>query len=83
MYNNHRGWGFITPDDTTVLPEDVQGHLNAGAEAAKAQGKEPEFLLYFRKPDIEQGYTPAAGAAVTFYVYTDDKGAGATGVIGV
>merc|ERR1712194_805970 len=40
-------------------------------------------LLYFRKPDVAEGYQPKKEAQVTFQVYTDDKGAGAFNIAGV
>lgn len=39
--------------------------------------------MYFRKADCEWSLRPEVGKKVTFTVYTDDKGAGATEVSAV
>merc|ERR1719401_2042476 len=83
-FNIKHGWGFIAPDDPESLPEDARSLLTQAAEKQKAKGKtvENDYLLYFRKPDVVEGFTPAKDAAVLFQIYTDDKGAGATQVSG-
>merc|ERR1712183_11090 len=73
-YNFKQGWGFLLPDDPASLPEDVQVKIAAGVAEAEAKGKKvgDPNLLYFRKPDIVEGFKAEKGAAITFQVYTDD-----------
>mmetsp|Transcript_61480 Transcript_61480/g.198926 ORF Transcript_61480/g.198926 Transcript_61480/m.198926 type:complete len:237 (-) Transcript_61480:155-865(-) len=83
-YNIKGGWGFLLPDDPISLTEDVQAALTEAAVQAEAKGKnigDPN-MLYFRKPDLAEGYKAQKGAAVTFQTYTDDKGAGAHNISG-
>mmetsp|Transcript_83896 Transcript_83896/g.213581 ORF Transcript_83896/g.213581 Transcript_83896/m.213581 type:complete len:233 (+) Transcript_83896:77-775(+) len=83
-YNIKGGWGFLLPDDPISLTEDVQAALAEAAVQAEAKGKnigDPN-MLYFRKPDLAEGYKAQKGAAVTFQTYTDDKGAGAHNISG-
>jgi len=84
LWNFKHGWGFVQPDDPESLPEDVQAKLAEAAEVSKAQGKNlaSESLIYFRKPDVTEGYTPEKDAPVSFQIYTDDKGVGAFEVTG-
>merc|ERR1719284_2075009 len=83
-YNFTAGWGFVLPDDADSLPEDVKAKLAEASEKAAKRGKTvgDQNLIYFRKPDVAEGYKPEKGAAITFQVYTDDKGAGAYQVSG-
>mmetsp|Transcript_42331 Transcript_42331/g.67030 ORF Transcript_42331/g.67030 Transcript_42331/m.67030 type:complete len:236 (-) Transcript_42331:69-776(-) len=79
-YNIRAGWGFVRPDDdVSAFPEDVQAKIAEGIELAEKRGKAvtDADLLYFRKPDLQQGYKAIKDAPVYFQVYTDDKGAGA------
>eukprot|EP00929_Paragymnodinium_shiwhaense_P114945 TRINITY_DN834_c3_g1_i1.p1 TRINITY_DN834_c3_g1~~TRINITY_DN834_c3_g1_i1.p1 ORF type:complete len:282 (+),score=95.15 TRINITY_DN834_c3_g1_i1:137-982(+) len=84
VWNSKYGWGFVNPDEPSLLPDEVQAMLAEATEKQKAKGKEveSEHLLYFRKPDVVEGFAPEKDAAVTFQVYTDDKGAGACEVSG-
>lgn len=81
-YNIRGGWGFVMPDDAASLPEDIQSTLLIHAAEAQARGKtvDDANLLYFRKPDLVEGFKAEKGVAVTFQVYTDDKGAGACAI---
>jgi len=80
-YNFKAGWGFVQPDDVASLPDEIQTALLTAAAEAEAKGKKADSnLLYFRKPDVMEGFKPQKGTAVTFSVYTDDKGAGAHNV---
>jgi len=81
-YSWQQGWGFITPAPGVVLPEIVKTKLAAMVEALKAKGKtvQQENALYFTKTDVNQGVKAAKGLAVTFTLYTDDKGAGACNI---
>mmetsp|Transcript_117706 Transcript_117706/g.230995 ORF Transcript_117706/g.230995 Transcript_117706/m.230995 type:complete len:157 (+) Transcript_117706:56-526(+) len=83
-YNFRAGWGFILVDDFASLPAEVQAAMEASVAEEKAKGKDPGevSLIYFRKPDIAEGYKPEREQAVTFQVYTDLKGAGAYNVSG-
>lgn len=78
-YSIKQGWGFIEPDDPDALPDEVREKIDEANSIARDQGKRVEdtVQLYFRKPDLEEGYLADRGHAVTFQVYTDDKGAGA------
>lgn len=76
-YIHKAGWGFLHPDDPASLPEDVAASISERAAQEAAKGKDTTELLYFRSPDVVQGFTPTKGAAVSFKTYMDDKGAGA------
>mmetsp|Transcript_69768 Transcript_69768/g.130304 ORF Transcript_69768/g.130304 Transcript_69768/m.130304 type:complete len:201 (-) Transcript_69768:75-677(-) len=84
-YSSQGGWGFIRPDDPTMLPEDVTLKIKQSADEARAKGKavQEECLLYFRKPDVTPGFRPFRDTPVTFQVYTDNKGAGACQIAGI
>merc|ERR1712194_876670 len=84
-YNFRAGWGFVTPESPEELPEDVQAAMAKAAEEQIAKGKTVDnpYMIYFRKPDVVEGYQPKRDAQVTFQVYTDDKGAGACNIAGV
>merc|ERR1712032_1749807 len=83
FYNRNAGWGFVKPDDMDSLPEDVKEKMAEALAAAEAKGKKTdEGLLYFRKPDVAEGYKPEEGGVVSFSTYIDDKGAGAYNVKG-
>ncbi|CAK9101205.1 unnamed protein product [Durusdinium trenchii] len=84
-WHRWQGWGHILPDNSSALPAVVQQKLAEAAAQAAAKAKEGETksddkLLYFRKADCEWNLRPEPGKKVTFTVYTDDKGAGATEV---
>jgi len=66
------------------LPEEVKAKLAEAVATAQAAGKAvtDETALYFRKPDLTEGFTPQKEAPVTFDVYIDDKGAGAMNICG-
>merc|ERR1740121_961186 len=78
------GWGFIAPDDVDALPDTAKEALEKqkaeAREKAEAKDKEAsdETLVYFRKPDVDADLFPLHNdIAVTFELYTDDKGIGA------
>lgn len=77
-YNGKHGWGFVLPDEPGTLPEDVQSSLVEASEQQRSAGKtvDQDYLIYFRKPDLK--CKPERGTAVTFQLYTDDKGIGAS-----
>jgi len=80
-YRMKNGWGFIMPDNPESLPKQVKKQIKEAEDAAEADGKEvkDKGVLYFRKPDVNhaEGFKLASETAVTFKVYTDEKGAGA------
>lgn len=87
-WHRWQGWGHIAPEDTSAFPAPVQQKLaeaaaQAAAKAKPGEAKSEEKLLYFRKADCEWSLRPEVGKKVTFTVYTDDKGAGATEVSAV
>merc|ERR1711920_253431 len=78
------GFGFLTIDDLSSLPEDVQVTLEKDKAEAKEKalekGKEPtdDTLIYFSKPDVDPELFPMyKDDAVSFEIYMDDKGCGA------
>jgi len=76
-----QGWGHIEPDASAKLPPAVTAQMEEMVKSAQEKGKKPEgSLLYFRKADLAGTSWLKKGQAVTFQVYTDDKGAGATGI---
>merc|ERR1712107_65855 len=83
-YNFRQGWGYILADSVDSLPEVVKARLEEAKAEAVSNGKtmKDDGLLYFRRPDVVEGYKPAKEEAVTFSVYIDDKGAGACEVQG-
>eukprot|EP00434_Breviolum_minutum_P035586 symbB.v1.2.031502.t1/scaffold3665.1/size69420/3 len=85
-WHRWQGWGHIAPENTSAFPAPVQQKLaeaaaQAAAKAKEGESKSEEKLLYFRKADCEWSLRPEVGKKVTFAVYTDDKGAGATEVL--
>jgi len=88
IWNWQQGWGFIDPDDTTPLPDDIVAKLaeqnqNARAKAtARGRTFSDKELLYFRKSDVARGLRLEKDMTVLFQVYTDDKGAGACEIQG-
>jgi cold shock CspA family protein len=84
IWNWRGGWGFIRVEPSVVLPPRVMAKLAQQAQAAKARGRTitQEKMLYFRKPDCAVSLMMNKGCAVTFQIYIDDKGAGATEVNG-
>eukprot|EP00408_Alexandrium_pacificum_P056631 CAMPEP_0171173664 /NCGR_PEP_ID=MMETSP0790-20130122/10337_1 /TAXON_ID=2925 /ORGANISM="Alexandrium catenella, Strain OF101" /LENGTH=202 /DNA_ID=CAMNT_0011638531 /DNA_START=26 /DNA_END=634 /DNA_ORIENTATION=+ len=84
-YNVTHGWGFIVPSNVESLPPPVVQKLEEMRDQALASGKQSvgeDFKLYFRKPDIQQGFMVQREASVAFSIYIDDKGAGACEVHG-
>eukprot|EP00811_Abedinium_folium_P034502 NODE_7378_length_1584_cov_15.706932.p1 GENE.NODE_7378_length_1584_cov_15.706932~~NODE_7378_length_1584_cov_15.706932.p1 ORF type:complete len:372 (-),score=104.57 NODE_7378_length_1584_cov_15.706932:376-1491(-) len=83
MFMWRQGFGFILPDAPGSLPQNVKTKLAQMAAAAKTKGKEVQNpnLVYFRKPDVQRGVRVEKGGAVTFQIYTDDKGAGACEIV--
>merc|ERR1712232_381076 len=83
IWNWRAGWGFIKVDEGLTLPPRVLAKLAQQVQAARARGRQisDDKMLYFRRADVS---TPGAilrqGMAVTFAVYIDDKGAGASDV---
>eukprot|EP00413_Alexandrium_margalefii_P008271 CAMPEP_0204529958 /NCGR_PEP_ID=MMETSP0661-20131031/10351_1 /ASSEMBLY_ACC=CAM_ASM_000606 /TAXON_ID=109239 /ORGANISM="Alexandrium margalefi, Strain AMGDE01CS-322" /LENGTH=375 /DNA_ID=CAMNT_0051536013 /DNA_START=68 /DNA_END=1195 /DNA_ORIENTATION=+ len=88
MYNWQRGWGFIRVAEGVSMPPAVVAKVKKMQEDAKQRGKNSitgqgaGTSLYFRKTDINEGVTVDKGMAVSFKVYTDDKGAGACEIRG-
>jgi len=79
-----QGWGFIEPDDISALPADAQEAIEKAKDEAKVKaaekGKEEsdKSLVYFRKPDVDPDLFPLdVDEALTFEIYTDEKGVGA------
>merc|ERR1711879_234001 len=84
-YNSRAGWGFLLPDDASSLPEEIQATLAKASAEAAARGKnvgDPN-LIYFRKPDLAEGFEPQKESSVSFQLYTDDKGVGAFNISGL
>jgi len=79
FYNWQQGWGFVVPSDPTALPDAVTEKLAQMAADTKAKGKtvQHEHGLYFSRADVQPTCKAAKDLAVTFTLYTDDKGAGA------
>mmetsp|Transcript_90589 Transcript_90589/g.157237 ORF Transcript_90589/g.157237 Transcript_90589/m.157237 type:complete len:362 (+) Transcript_90589:112-1197(+) len=82
IWNWRQGWGFIRADASTVLPPRVSAKLAQQQQAAQARGRKitAEKMFYFRRSDVQQGAQVKQGVQVTFQLYIDDKGAGATEV---
>jgi len=80
MWNWRIGFGFIRPDPSVVLPPKVTAKLAEQAQAARQRGKNisEDRMLYFRTADITPGISIVQHMQVTFQVYVDDKGAGAS-----
>jgi len=82
MFNWQKGWGFIAVSEGMVFPPAIEEKIQQMNQATIARGKPVSVAkaLYFSKADIRQGVTVDQGQAVTFQVYTDSKGAGASDV---
>jgi cold shock CspA family protein len=84
IWNWRHGWGFIRAEPTTVLPPRVVAKLAQQHQAAMARGKKvsaDDKMFYFRRTDCMQGYAPRKDMQVSFQLYVDDKGAGASEII--
>eukprot|EP00408_Alexandrium_pacificum_P049900 CAMPEP_0171265366 /NCGR_PEP_ID=MMETSP0790-20130122/58086_1 /TAXON_ID=2925 /ORGANISM="Alexandrium catenella, Strain OF101" /LENGTH=198 /DNA_ID=CAMNT_0011734029 /DNA_START=242 /DNA_END=839 /DNA_ORIENTATION=- len=71
--------------DKAGAPPAVVQKLEEMRDQALASGKQnvdEEHKLYFRKPDVQEGYVVQKEAQVAFQIYIDDKGAGACEVHG-
>lgn len=82
IWNWRGGWGFVQAESPAMLPPRVVAKLAQQQQAAIARGRQitNEKMLYFRRPDCHDGFNISRGAKVTFQVYIDDKGAGASDV---
>lgn len=82
MWNRRQGWGWIKVEAEVPLPDVVMAAIEKMNQATKEKGKEVTSAksLYFRGKDIRQGVRLEKGQQVSFQVYTDDKGAGATDI---
>merc|ERR1712031_135595 len=68
FYNWKQGWGHLVPSDPDDLPPEALASL---AESDK-QGKNPEQegnRIYFRRPDVEEGFKITKDAEVIFKIY--------------
>jgi cold shock CspA family protein len=89
VWNWQKLWGFIKCDDSVPLPPHVQARLTQQTEEAikKAQnsGKNcsKDELLYFRKRDVKSDTGVRKGMRVSFMLYVDDRGAGASDIMEV
>lgn len=84
IWNWRYGWGFIRGDPNAVLPPRVITKLAQQNQAAIARGKRIKLddkMFYFRRADCMQGVVPRKDMEVSFQLYTDDKGVGASEVI--
>mmetsp|Transcript_68430 Transcript_68430/g.190877 ORF Transcript_68430/g.190877 Transcript_68430/m.190877 type:complete len:385 (+) Transcript_68430:92-1246(+) len=79
-----QGFGYIEPAATPALPANVTAKLSETEKALKSKGTEQQHprALYFRRGDLQKGFRAERDAAVSFQVYTDDKGAGACEIQG-
>mmetsp|Transcript_32275 Transcript_32275/g.77343 ORF Transcript_32275/g.77343 Transcript_32275/m.77343 type:complete len:321 (+) Transcript_32275:51-1013(+) len=82
-YHARNGIGFLVPADFDALPKAVQDKSTEAAQkhANKTQ-KESFEGLTFRRRDLADPTGPllASGTKVKYTVYTDNYGAGATGI---
>merc|ERR1711957_119881 len=80
-YNFKFVYGLILPDTPGELPGKVKNALAKSAKEKKAEGKDicDKNAIYFRKPDVvhDESFKLSDGAAVSFKVYVDNRGAGA------
>jgi len=81
LYNWRQGWGFIKVNAGINLPANINKKIAEMRQASEEKGKTvsdaTDKILYFRKDDIQKGVRLEKDQAVSFQVYTDDKGAGA------
>ncbi|CAE8651102.1 unnamed protein product, partial [Polarella glacialis] len=83
IWNYRQGWGFIKAAAGVSFPAAVQEKLAQQTQSAQSRAEKrgktttQEELLYFRRGDLKQGVRLESGNAVSFQLYTDDKGAGA------
>eukprot|EP00928_Gymnodinium_smaydae_P030807 TRINITY_DN22798_c0_g2_i1.p1 TRINITY_DN22798_c0_g2~~TRINITY_DN22798_c0_g2_i1.p1 ORF type:complete len:469 (+),score=61.69 TRINITY_DN22798_c0_g2_i1:56-1462(+) len=75
FYNAHDGYGFVKPCDEGALPHDVQQSFSESQKNKKRS-------LYFRSPDVSEGFQPVKGAQVHFQLYVDVQGFGAYNLVG-
>lgn len=82
IWNWRNGWGFIRPGPLEVMPARVLAKLAEQNAAAQQRGKKvsQDTMLYFRRTDMAPGLNMRQNLEVSFQVYIDDKGAGASEV---
>lgn len=83
IWNWRSGWGFIKVDEGITVPPRVLAKLAQQVQAARARGKaiNDDKMLYFRRADVASiGGLMRQGTQVSFAVYIDDKGAGASDI---
>jgi len=86
IWHWRQGWGFVKLDASCPLPTAAQQKLLQQTEAAVAKAAErgrpkeaaAEELVYFRRGDVSLGQRVRQDCKVSFTLYTDDKGVGAT-----
>jgi len=84
IWNWRHGWGFIRADPSCMLPPRVATKLAQQQQAAVARGKRVSLddkMFYFRRADCMQGENIRKDMQVSFQLYIDDKGVGASEVI--
>lgn len=84
IWNWRQGWGFIRADPSTSFPPRVVTKLAQQQQAAQARGKKVSLddkMFYFRRTDCMAGYDPRRDMEVSYQLYVDDKGVGASEVI--
>lgn len=84
IWNWRHGWGFIRADPSSLLPPRVVTKLVQQQQAAISRGKRVSLddkMFYFRRQDCMQGYMPRKDLEVSYQLYVDDKGVGASEVI--
>lgn len=83
-WNWNQHFGLIRPSNAKGLPQEVHAKLREMQQAAQLRGKtvSAEPLLYFRKADLAKDCNPREGLSVSFKLYIDNKGAGASEVQG-
>jgi len=83
IWNWRQGWGFIRADPSSVLPPRIVTKLMQQQQAAQARGKRVSLddkMFYFRRADLTDGLQPRRDMQVSFQLYIDDKGVGASDV---
>uniref|UniRef100_A0A7S4RWK6 Uncharacterized protein n=1 Tax=Alexandrium monilatum TaxID=311494 RepID=A0A7S4RWK6_9DINO len=77
-------WGFITIDETCVIPDRLKELIEKTHRTVVAPGKHRSVRrsnVYFSALDMAEDFCPEEGMRVYFNLFTDDKGVGATNVI--
>jgi len=77
IYNFKGNWGYIAPKGE--LPQQAKKKMAQQNKVTREKGKEVKHknAVFFKRFDCQKSFKPEKDAAVTFQIYTDERGVGA------